>query len=83
MGRMSAKYFARELIGFTTADVYEFWKDMGLVVKDKFGDWALTELGRSHGGKISKSNYRPVPTFEFDKIFPMMETFYLKFKGNT
>ena len=82
MSRMSAKFFARELIGFTTEDVYEFWKDMGLVVKDKFGDWALTELGRNCGGKISNSSYRPVPTFDFDRLFPIMEEFYSKLNKN-
>ena len=57
MSRKSAKFIAQELIGYTAADVHEIWKDMGLVVKDKFGDWALTELGRSIGGRMSKSDH--------------------------
>ena len=81
MSRMSAKFFARELVGYSTADVYDIWKDMGLVFKNTFGDWSLTELGRSVGGKLSKNPYRPTLTFDFDKVFPMMEAFYLKVKG--
>lgn len=76
MSRKSAKFIAQELIGYTTADVYEIWKDMGLVVKDKFGDWALTELGRSAGGKMSKSDHLPVPTFDADKVIDMMIGWY-------
>ena len=29
MSRKSARYIAQELIGYTAADVYEIWKDMG------------------------------------------------------
>ena len=72
MSRKSARYIAQELIGYTAADVYDIWKDMGLIIKDKFGDWALTELGRSIGGKMSKSDHLPVPTFEADKVIDMM-----------
>ena len=73
--RMSARYVGRE-VGKSASWVYEMWKDMGLVNKDKFGDWALTELGRSIGGEMSKSNRCPVPTFDFDKIEKMMIDFY-------
>lgn len=76
MSRKSARYIAQELIGYTAADVYEIWKDMGLVIKDKFGDWTLTELGRSIGGKMSKSDHLPVPTFEADKVIDMMIAWY-------
>lgn len=75
MGRMSAKFIAQKLVNFSTSDVYEVWKDMGFVIKDKFGEWVLTELGRSNGGKISKSGYSPVPTFDVDKIIDMMIKF--------
>lgn len=74
--RMSARYIAKELIGYTAADVYDLWYDMGLVIKDKFGDWALTELGRSIGGRMSKSDRLPVPTFDSDKVIDMMIDFY-------
>ena len=47
-------------------------------VKDKFGDWALTEAGREIGGRMSKSNHLPVPTFEFEKIEKLMIDFYNK-----
>lgn len=73
---MSARYIAKELIGYTAADVYDLWYDMGLVIKDKFGDWALTELGRSIGGRMSKSDRLPVPTFDSDKVIDMMIDFY-------
>ena len=51
---------------------------MGLVYKDKFGDWVLTELGRSHGGKMSSGSHLSVPTFDFDVIEKMMIDFYNK-----
>lgn len=76
MSRKSARYIAQELIGYTAADVYDIWKDMGLIIKDKFGDWALTELGRSIGGKMSKSDQLPVPTFEAGKVIDMMIDWY-------
>ena len=78
MSRKSARYIAQELIGYTAADIYEIWKDMGLVIKDKFGDWALTEVGRSIGGRMSKTNRCPVPTFDFEVIEKMMIDFYNK-----
>lgn len=77
MSRMSARYIAIKL-GQSAAWVYEMWKDMGLVAKDKFGDWTLTEAGRSIGGKMSKSNHLPVPTFDFETIEKMMVDFYNK-----
>ena len=77
MGRMSARFVAIE-VGKSTSWVYEMWKDMGLVIKDKFGDWALTEAGREIGGRMSKSNHLPVPTFEFEKIEKLMIDFYNK-----
>ena len=48
MGRMSAR-FVGKAVGMSTEWVYDMWKDMGLVIKDKFGDWALTEAGRNIG----------------------------------
>lgn len=75
MSRKSARFVAQELLNFSTSDVYECWKDMGLVVKDKFGDWILTEYGRSIGGKMSKNNHLPVPTFDTDQIIEMMIEF--------
>lgn len=77
MGRMSARFVGR-LVGMSTEWVYDMWKDMGLVIKDKFGEWILTETGRSIGGRMSKSNHRPVPTFEFEIIEKMMIDFYNK-----
>ena len=53
MGRKSARFIAEMLSNYTTKDVYEIWKDMGLVMKDKFGDWILTDLGKSMGDKMS------------------------------
>ena len=77
MNRMSARFVAKE-VGMSTAWVYDMWKDMGLVVKDKLGDWVLTDLGREVGGRMSKSNSLPVPTFEFEIIEKMMIDFYDK-----
>lgn len=73
--RKSARYIAQERMNYTTDDVYEIWKDMGLVLKDKFGDWALTELGKSIGGRLSKINVRPVPTFDSTMIIDKMIAF--------
>lgn len=81
MGVKSARFIAQELINYTTKDVYDIWKDMGLVVKDKFGDWVITGLGRSIGGKMSKGNRLSVPIFDSDKIIDMMTDFYNKTKG--
>ncbi len=77
MSRMSARFVGNH-VGMSTEWVYCMWKDMGLVIKDKFGDWALTEMGRSIGGRMSKSNYRPVPTFDFEVIEKLMIDFYNK-----
>ena len=46
MSRMSARFVGRA-VGMSTKWVYGMWKDMGLVVKDKFGDWALTAAGHN------------------------------------
>lgn len=73
--RKSAYFFAKELIGYSTSDVYEIWRDMGLVVKGKFGTWVLTALGVENGGKMSLSNH-PTPTFNIDELFPKMVAFY-------
>lgn len=81
MGMKSARFIAEELINYTTKDVYEIWKDMGLVEKDKFGDWIITEIGRSIGGKMSKGSRLSVPVFDSDKIIDMMIDFYEKTKG--
>lgn len=51
---------------------------MGLVIKNKFGDWALTDLGGSFGGKMSKSDRLLVPTFDADKVIDMMINFCIK-----
>lgn len=77
MGRMSARFFGR-LVGMSTEWVYDMWKDMGLVIKDKLGGWVLTEAGKKIGGKMSKSNHTPVPTFDFETVEKMMIDFYNK-----
>lgn len=79
MGRMSARFVGIE-VGKNTDWVYAMWKDMGLVVKDKFGDWILTEAGRNVGGKMSQDNHCSVPTFEFNVIEKMMIDFYNKYR---
>ena len=79
MDRKSARYIASRF-GSSTSWVYETWQKMGLVMKDKFGDWVLTELGREKGGRMSKSSYLPVPTFEFKEIRKLMIDFLDKTK---
>lgn len=71
MSRMSARYVAQK-VRMNTALVYDLWNNMGIVTKDKFGDWTLTEAGRKIGGRMSKNNYCPVPTFDFNVIEQLM-----------
>lgn len=49
---------------------------MGLVTKDEFDEWILTEEGKNIGGKMSNSNHCPVPTFDFGVIEKLMIDFY-------
>lgn len=79
MGRMSARFVAQQ-VGQSASWVYDMWKDMGLVKKDKFGDWVLTELGCSHGGKMSSGSRLSVPVFDFETIEKMMIDFFNKVK---
>lgn len=71
MSRMSARYVAQKF-RMNTALVYDLWNSMGIVAKDKFGDCRLTEMGRKIGGRMSKNNYCPVPTFDFNVIEQLM-----------
>ena len=75
MERKSAKFISQMLDNFTTKDVYEMRKNMGLVIKDKSGNWDLTELGKSIGGKMSKGNWLSVPTFDAEPIINKMIEF--------
>lgn len=68
MARKTARFIAQMLTNYKTKDVYQIWNDMGLVTKDKFGDWILTGLGRSLGGKMSEGLKLSVPTFDADFI---------------
>ena len=77
MSRMSARYVGRA-VGMSSQWVYDMWSKMGLVVKDKFGDWVLTEAGRQIGGKMSKGSHLAVPTFDFSAIEKLMVDFYNK-----
>ena len=77
MSRMSARFVAQK-VGMTTQWVYDMWKDMGLVDKDKFGDWVLTAAERANGGRMSMGNRLEVPTFDFEVIEQMMIDFYNK-----
>lgn len=72
MLRESANFIAKRLIGYTAEDIYEIWSDMGLVIKDKSGEWILTELGSSVGGRMSKNTYLSVPTFDPETIIAKM-----------
>lgn len=76
-GRMSARYIGKE-VGKSAKWVYEMWKDMGIVIKDKYGDWILTDAGRALNGKMSKFSDFSVPTFKAEEIIPKMEEFFIK-----
>ena len=75
MSRMSARFVGQK-VGMAAQWVYDMWKDMGLVEKDRFGDWILTAAGREVGGRMSKGSRLEVPTFEFEVIEKMMIDFY-------
>lgn len=77
----SARFIAQELVNYTVKDVYDIWKDMGLVEIDAFGDWVITEFGRNIGGRMSKGSCRSVPVFDSDKVIDMMIDFCKKMKG--
>lgn len=75
MSRVSARFIIHK---FGMSDVkwlYSIWKEMGLVMKDNFGDWTLTNLGRNIGGKMSHSSHLPVPTFDEDVIIKLTKEF--------
>lgn len=72
MDRMSARFVAMKMCR-ETSWVYKIWEEMGLVVKDNFGDWVLTDKGKEEGGRTSRNG--GVPTFEFDVIEKMMTDF--------
>lgn len=74
MSRMSARFIAPRF-GQTASGIYKIWEEMGLVTKDKFGDWVLTNLGREIGGRMSSGNHLSVPTFDFDTIAKMTREF--------
>ncbi|MBR4057655.1 MAG: hypothetical protein IKK00_05915 [Oscillospiraceae bacterium] len=77
MGRMSARYVGRA-VGMPSQWVYDLWHKMGLVVKDKFGDWVLTDAGRQIGGKMTTGSRLSVPSFDFSVIEKLMIDFYNK-----
>ena len=52
--RMSARFVGNK-VGMDTKWVYDLWEKMGVVIKDKSGDWILTKYGRSIGGKCQKA----------------------------
>lgn len=79
IGRMSALHLGRK-VGLSPKEVYEIWSEMGLVQKDKWGDWTLTGLGREMGGRMSEGSYLSVPTFNFDAIINPMIDFWKKKK---
>ncbi|MBE6747062.1 MAG: hypothetical protein E7558_06390 [Ruminococcaceae bacterium] len=77
MERMSAR-FVGNVVGKSAKWVYALWEEMGIVTKDKLGDWILTDAGKEIGGKMSRNNYCPVPTFDFEVIEKLMIDFYNK-----
>ena len=77
LGRMSARYIGKN-VGKSAKWVYEMLHDMGLIVKDNFGDWILTEAGKKMNGRMSYKSGYPVPTFVFEEIEPKMIEFYKK-----
>ena len=66
MTRMSARFIGLEL-GKSAKEVYAILQQLGLVEKDKYGDWIVTVAGRELTGAMSRGDYS-VPTFDFDTI---------------
>ncbi len=79
MSKMSARFVGRE-VGKDAKWVYGMWKDMGLVEKDKFGDWILTAKGKKAGGDMSNGPKLSVPIFDFNDITKKMIRFYNKYR---
>lgn len=77
MSRMSARFVGKE-VGLSTESVYKMWYDMGLIVKNQYGDWTLTQLGREIGGRMSSGSRLQVPTFDIDMIAERMIDFWNK-----
>ena len=74
--RISARFLGN-IIGMSAKAIYAIWQQLGLVTPDKCGGWDLTDLGKSIGGRLSKSNY-PVPTFDYEVIKKMTKDFTAK-----
>ena len=74
MNRVSARFFGNKAI-ISTQRVYEIWHALGLIMKNKYGDWTLTNAGIEIGGRMSKSSYLSVPTFEYDVIKPLVDKY--------
>jgi hypothetical protein len=66
MARMSARFIGLEL-GKSAKEVYAILHQLGLVEKDKYGDWIVTVAGREVTGAMSRGDYS-VPTFDLDTI---------------
>lgn len=81
MSRMSARYIASKMC-MTASSVYNTWEEMGLVMKNQYGDWTLTNLGLEAGGRMSRNNYLSVPTFELESIRKLMREFWSQSRNN-
>ena len=55
-------------IGMMPKTVNKILSQMGYIMKDKFGNWILTELGKKKGGTYSQQTNYPVPTFDLENI---------------
>lgn len=66
MTRMCAKFIGLEL-GMDTQEVYAALCELGLVEKNKDGNWIVTVSGCEATGAMSRGNC-PVPTFDFETI---------------
>lgn len=74
MDRKSARFVGLEMC-LPTKKVYEIWHQMGLVMKNVYNEWVLTQKGYDLGGKMSNNSYVPVPTFDLATIKKSMEEF--------
>lgn len=77
MNRKSARFVGLEICK-SAKWVYDVWHQMGLVMKNSYNEWVLTQKGYDVGGKMSNNNYVPVPTFDLDNIQKLMAEFLEK-----
>lgn len=74
MNRMSVKFIAYQ-VGLSEKKLYEVLEAKGIVTKNEFSKWILTNHGRESGGVMSKGE-RSIPTFRLEDISEMVLDYF-------